>query len=242
MENMELIACFFEGTTTEEQKRFFERKILDDSDFANDVAFYISAKEALNQELLEQKKQRFREMYTLEMAEKKRTPLRAFWHYPAAATVVGIMVFVSWFLMGNQPSVQQLTGKYVEKNFRELHVKMGVEDSLQLGLKMFNDQKFSEGLIIFRNLMDAHPGDIEIKKYAGITSLRIGDYNKAIYYFSLLEKQPNLFSNPGKFYKAISLLKRNAGGDKTYAEILLREVVDQNLEGKQEAAEWLKRF
>lgn len=242
MENMELIACFFEGTTTEEQKRIFERKILDDTDFANDVAFFISAKEALNQELLDQKKQRFREMYTLDMERKKQTPLRAFWHYPAAATVVGLMVFVSWFLLGNQPSVQQLTGNYVEKNFRVLHMRMGVEDSLHLGLKMFNEQKFSEGLIIFRNLMDAHPGDIEIIKYAGITSLRTGDYNKAINYFSLLEQEPTLFSNPGKFYKAISLLKRNATGDKAQAEKLLQEVVDQKLEGKQEAAEWLNRF
>ena len=181
-------------------------------------------------------------MYTLDMERKNQKPLRTFWHYPAAATVVGLIMFVSWFLMGNQPSVQQLTGNYVEKNFRVLHVRMGVEDSLQRGLKMYNEQKFSEGLTIFQNLMYAHPGDREIKKYAGITSLRTGDYNKAIYYFSLLEQEPTFFSNPGKFYKAISLLKRNAAGDKDQAEKLLKEVVDQELEGKQEAAEWLNRF
>jgi hypothetical protein len=40
----------------------------------------------------------------------------------------------------------------------------------------------------------------------------------------------NLFANPGKFYVALTLLKRNRSGDVAEAKKLLHQVTEQGLE------------
>lgn len=242
MNDLEVIDSYFMSSPTEKEKLQFEKRILDDVAFADEVAFYISANEVLKQELLQQKTKHLREIYNLEKEKNQVTPVRSIWQYLAAAAVVGLLVLVSWFFIGNKSSVEQLATGYIEQNFQQLNVSMGNEDSLQLGIKLFNEHKFMEGLSIFKNLNEALPDDAEVKKYAGITSLRIGDYGKALHYFTLLETDTTLFSNPGKFYKAITLLKRNGEGDKAQAKKLLHVVVDQKLEGNQIAKDWLKKF
>jgi hypothetical protein len=57
----------------------------------------------------------------------------------------------------------------------------------------------------------------------------------------MLEKE-DLRSNPGKFYKAVTLLEQNKSGDKEAARSLLKQVVDKSLEGKKDAEEWLKKL
>ena len=80
------------------------------------------------------------------------------------------------------------------------------------------------------------------KKYAGIVSLQLKDYDKAIYYFTSLENQAGLYSNPGKFYHAVTLLKRNKTGDEDEAKELLKQVTEKSLEGSDDAAKWLKKM
>ena len=89
--------------------------------------------------------------------------------------------------------------------------------------------------------MTPNPSKIvyEAKKYAGIVSLRLKDYDKAINYFSLLENYTNLYANPGKFFHAIALLKRNKPGDKEQAKALMEQVVQNNLDGKEDAQKLL---
>jgi len=77
------------------------------------------------------------------------------------------------------------------------------------------------------------------RKMAGIVSLRLGDYDKAIDHFTRLEKL-TFYSNPGKFYHAIALIKRNSSGDIEIAKQLLKQVVERDLEGKETAQKWLK--
>ena len=93
-----------------------------------------------------------------------------------------------------------------------------------------------------KSLAKNNPTNSEAKKYAGIVSLRLNNYDKALEYFTMLATDTGLYSNPGKFYKAITLLKRNKDGDKEAAKLLLEEVRDENLEGKNEAEEWLEKF
>jgi tetratricopeptide (TPR) repeat protein len=82
----------------------------------------------------------------------------------------------------------------------------------------------------------------EVKKYAGIVSLRLGQYDKAINYFSQLANYTQLYANPGKFYHALTLMKRNRPGDKQTAKILLEQVVQNDLEEKETAQQWLKKW
>jgi len=57
-------------------------------------------------------------------------------------------------------------------------------------------------------------------------------YDKAIDYFFQLEYY-NLYSNPGKFYQGLTLLKRNMPGDKQAAKVLLQQTLQNDLNGKE---------
>lgn len=242
MNNMEYIENYFKGDNTAEQERQFENKILTDADFANDVAFYISANAAMQQELHEEKKQRFREMYESHKVISMKPRVRSLWKYMAAASVIIAAFLLTWFLSENKTSPEQLADKYVKQNFKTLNVTMGNSDSLQTGISLFNSGKLNEALSVFESLENSDATNSEATKYAGIVSLRLGDYAKALKYFSLLEADTVLYSNLGKFYKAITLLERNKEGDKAAAKQLLQEVVDRDLDGKKEAEKWLKKF
>ena len=66
------------------------------------------------------------------------------------------------------------------------------------------------------------------------------NYDKALGYFDWLAKEQGYFTNPGEFYQALTLLKRNQPGDIQKAKVLLQDVVNKNLTGNETAKEWLK--
>ena len=80
-----------------------------------------------------------------------------------------------------------------------------------------------------------------MKKYLGIVYLRLGNYQKALFYFHQFESD-TLYSNPSVFYQALTLLKRNLPGDKEKARELLQQVRDNDLEGKEFAQKWLDKW
>jgi hypothetical protein len=242
MENLEFIENYFKGDNNEAQKKQFEKKIMEDATFAEEVAFYISANGLIQQQVQEEKKQRFREVYDQQKVISIKGRVRNRWRYMAAASVLIAAILITWLFSGNKNSPQQLADKYIMENFQTLSVIMGNQDSLQLGLNLFNSKKLTEALSMFETIAKNNPGNSDAKKYAGIVSLRLNNYDKALEYFTQLESNTSLYSNPGKFYKAITLLVRNNAGDKEAAKLLLQEVRQENLEGKTEAMEWLKRF
>lgn len=242
MDNMEYIESYFKGDNTAEEKLQFENKILNNKDFADDVAFYISVNGAMKQELHEEKKQRFREMYESHKVIAMKPRVKTLWKYMAAASVIVATFLLTWFFSISNSSPHHLADKYVQQNFKTLSIKMGNGDSLQVGINLFNSGKLKEALSVFETLENSDASNSEAAKYAGIVSLRLGNYDKAIKYFSLLDANTALYSNPGKFYKAITLLERNKDGDKEQAKRLLKEVIDKDLEGKNEAEKWLKKF
>jgi tetratricopeptide (TPR) repeat protein len=112
-------------------------------------------------------------------------------------------------------------------------------DSLEKGIAAYNDKNFKEAESVFAPLA---PRNSEAMKYLGMTYLVTGDYNKAINQFEALAKNTELYANPGLFYQAISLMKRNAEGDKAQAKKLLEEVISKNLPGKKESEDWIKKL
>ena len=242
MENLEFIENYFKGTNDDAQKKLFEKKVIEDPSFAEEVAFYISANGVMQQQVQEEKKQRFREIYNEQKIISIKQPLRNIWRYMAAASVIIVVLVVAWLFTGNKNSPQQLADTYIQQNFKNLSVTMGNADSMQTGLKLFNSNKPTEALSIFEMLVKSDPKNSEAKKDAGIVSLRLNNYDKALEYFTMLATDTGLYSNPGKFYKAVTLLERNKDGDKDAAKLLLEQVRDENLEGKNEAEEWLKKF
>jgi tetratricopeptide (TPR) repeat protein len=243
-ENMEYIDNYFTGTMTSEEKKEFEQRLSSDRDFAEDVAFYMSAMQVAREESTEEKKNRFKELYhqSNHAIARPASGVRKLWPYMSAAAAV-IIVFMGWMLFFKAPSPQQLADRYITKELRDLPVKMGtLEDSLAKGTDLYNEGKLSEALQIFENLTVTRPRSNEAKEFTGIVFLRLNQYDNALRYFKLLENQKGLHSNPGIFYEALTLLKRNLPGDEAEARKLLQQVVDQDLAKSEIAEEWLKKF
>lgn len=243
MENLEFIDNYFNGSKTPEQKKAFEQRIINDVSFAKDVAFYISVNGLVQQQVQQEKKDKFWELYE----QRKITPIinhpvKKLWRYMAAASVAGLIILLTWYLSGQKTSPQQLAEQYILTNFQTLSVTMGKEDSLQKGLSLYNAGKLTEALQQFEMMLKNDSANSAVKKYAGIVSLRLAQYDKALKYFNLLEVDSNLYSNPGKFYKAITLLKSDKNNNTALAKSLLLQVVDNSLEGKNEAKELLKKL
>jgi tetratricopeptide (TPR) repeat protein len=114
------------------------------------------------------------------------------------------------------------------------------EDSLQKGKNLYNEGKLTEALQQFELLIRSDTSNTEAKKLAGVTYLRLQQYDKAIPYFEQLERV-SLYSNSGKFYHALTLMKRNLPGDDQKARLLLQEVVENDLHEKETAKEWLDK-
>jgi tetratricopeptide (TPR) repeat protein len=242
MENLEYIDDYFNGDMLPGQTRKFEERIVEDPAFAEEVAFYVSVKEVARERAIEGKKRRFNELYRKSDTVPFEAPGKKYWPYLAAAAIItGIII---WFYMFDQnPSPQKIADRYIEDNFQTLGISMaGTQDSLQLGLRSYNEGRHLEALQKFEAINRSDSTDFTSKKYAGIVSLELGDYEKAIFYFKKLEQQPGLFANPGKFYHALTLMKRGKPGDVETARRLLKEVIELNLEGKDNAQQWLRQL
>jgi tetratricopeptide (TPR) repeat protein len=240
---LEYIESYFKDVHSDAEKQQFERKIIEDPSFAEDVAFYISANGVIQQELHAEKKKRFRDLLDEQKVIPVRAPVRNLWRYMAAASVIFVVFLLSWFLFVDKTSPQQLADKYVQQNLQTLSVSMGSsQDSLQAGINLFNLKNLTAASTIFETLAKNDPSNRDAEKYAGVVFLRLKDYDKALQYFSMLEADTTLFSNPGKFYKAITLMERNKKDDRQAAKVLLQQVIAEDMEGSSEAAKWMKSF
>ncbi len=242
MDNMEYIESYFQGIKSDTQKQQFEKRIIEDASFAEEVAFYVSANNTVHQQLQQEKKQRFRELYEQQKVIPMWQPVKNIWQYMAAASVIVAVIVLSWFMYAQKNAPQQLAGNYIQQNFKTLSVTMGNTDSLQTGLNLYNSGKLGESLAVFEKQAQNNSANIDAQKYAGIVALRLKNYDKALRYFTMLETHRSLYSNQGKFYKAITLLRRDDNGDKDAAKRLLNEVIAKNLEGKSQAVKWMQKL
>lgn len=244
MEDMEYIDNYFTGPRPEDEKSKFEKRIIEDSEFAEQVAFYISANSAVKSQLGDERKQHFRELFDQQkVVPLQKRPIKMMVRYLAAACVVAIVIFLSGLLFSNgKTSATQLADNYIEKELSNLGVKMGGQaDSMQKGLALYNERRFTEALPIFEGLMTSDTANDVAKKNAGITYLRLGKYDEALVIFTTLAANPG-FGTSERLYQAVTLMKRNKAGDVEAAKKILQDIRDNNLEGKATAVEWLKKL
>ena len=242
MENEDHIERYFKNELSAGEKIQFEQKIMNDKNFAEEVAFYYSAKQIIKDELNAEKKKRFKEIYQQKNITDKNTGLvRKIWTFSAAAAAIIVIVF-GWYFFAKPVSTQQLANDYVQQHFQTLDISMSSkQDSMQIGLSLYNDGKLSEALQQFEKIINTDTANFDAKKYSGIVSLKLKNYDKALAYFSQIEND-SVFSNPSKMYKAITLMERNNAGDKEQAKELLQQIIQNNLEGKETAEQWLKKW
>ena len=80
MENMEYIDSYFKGELPSGETGEFEKKIVEDPVFAEEVAFYLSALQAAREESTEEKKKRFREIYRQSSSVIHARPVKDYGH------------------------------------------------------------------------------------------------------------------------------------------------------------------
>jgi len=247
-DNLEYIDAYFQRMLDSEETRRFEQKLEEDPEFAEEVAFYLSAKQSVKAEAEREKKEWFRQL----LAEQAPVPvinidrnrMKKIWIYRAtAAAVVILCLFSVWyFFLVNSASPGQMAEKYIKENFKTLPVKMSAEkDSIQDGLRLYNNGQYDASLKQFESTLQRDTGNYQIKNYLGIVYLKLGNYDKALQYFRTFEDD-TLYSNPSLFYQALTLLKRNLPGDKEKAKELLEHVKANDLEGRETARQWLNKW
>jgi tetratricopeptide (TPR) repeat protein len=244
----DFIDRYFNKTLNKDEVDRFEKMLADDQKFAEQVAFYISTTQVLKEQLIIEKKERFKELLGQQNAivgiNRDRVPVRKLWIYRAiAAAALIILLISSWYLFYSRPlPVQQTADTYIQQHLISLPVNMSASmDSIQQGLKLYNDGNLNQALNTFVSIIKRDTANYSAKKYLGIVYLRLADYDQAFLFFQQLENYP-LYSNPAIFYQALTLMKRNRSGDKPNAKQLLQRVVDNDLEGKAVALQWLKKM
>jgi TolA-binding protein len=247
-ELLEYIDTYFNGAMSAPEKEAFEGRCESDPAFVEEVAFYVSARANVKATLHEQRKKEFDDLY-LELSKKNNSSssgtVRKMFPYIAAVAAC-VLLFWGYQLFlkeGSSQSPKNLADAYVKENLQQLSVTMGGDkDSLQLGIDAFNNKHYKQAENIFIPLTTKPNVGAEAIKNLGTVYLVTKNYNDAISQFEKLANQPNLYVNPGLFYKAIALMERAAPGDKDEAKRILEEVVNKYLPGSKEAREWLKRL
>jgi tetratricopeptide (TPR) repeat protein len=245
-ETLAYIESYFNGELSTPEKHTFENRCEADPSFAEDVAFYIQMRAGLKQKLYQQKKKEFAEQYK-ELASRppvvKQPVIRKLFPYIAAAIAACLLLFVIRQFFFKPDSSQELAENYIQKNIVTLGIPMGsTKDSLDLGVAQFNQKNYQQAEVIFKALTSSSAEGAEAIKDLGIVYLVTGKYDQAVNQFETLSKNTNLYANPGLFYEAVSLMKRDQPGDKTKAKSILEEVIRQDLPGKKEAELWIQKL
>ena len=237
MNDLETIENYVTGQLPDAERARFETALRTDPALADALAFYVLANHTAKVDARARRK--------AELDALSRTPARPLGGVPmrwAAAASVVLLLGLGWLFFRPTDTTStlaatQLVDTYAAKNFAQLPVTMdgGVADSLQLGMRLFNEGQLPEAGVMFQDVLTHRPDNDTALKYAGIVAFRRGNYDQAIDRFHHLSQRTDLFSNPGSFLEALAHLKRNRPMDKSRAKKLLQDVISRNLEGKADA-------
>ncbi|WP_315823217.1 hypothetical protein [Paraflavitalea speifideaquila] len=165
---------------------------------------------------------------------------RRVWYYVAAAAVLIGLIFTINILV--PPTKQQMADNYISHQLNDLGASMsGIEDSVERIRSLYNKGRFAEALILSEAIISYDASNQKVLEYAGVTNLRLQQYDKALAWFKQLASYKSV-SNKGIFYQALTLIKRNKPGDLTQAKSLLEQVVQYDLECREFAQQWLDKW
>ncbi len=238
MVDFQHIEDYFEGRCTDAEKLTFEERCAVDQDFAENVAFYVQSRQLLREELLSQKRTAWRSS-----AQIRPLPNPRIRYIATAAAAAALLLLFSLYLLIKPSGPAQLASHYVHAHYDRLSQTMSASsDTLQLGITAYNNGSYPLALERFTAFAHTHPGNTDAILFTGLVYLRQRNYDQALQQFDTLAAKSALYSNPGPFLKAVTLLLRDKAGDRDNARHLLQEVVTRQLDGSTEAAAWLQKF
>lgn len=242
MNDIETIDQFFSGAVSDLEKKEFEQRILQDPDFANSVAFYVSAMQSLEEHKEQYRKKKLEQLYQQYHTHTKQGLVYLLSRPLAiAAGIIAILAVLLLLKLYSSSDPSRLADDYVQKHWSVLPVTMNVEqDKLQYSLQLYNEKDYAQCATELDGLLQEQPGNPEALKYSGIVQFQLQQYEVAEEQFSQLAEDKSLRINPGLFFKALVLMKRNAPGDWDKARMHLEEVKDGKQAGAAEAIEWLE--
>lgn len=233
------IEKYYRQELTPLEKEELEKNLIQDPQLAEEMAFYLQTRQAIREEILAERHAGWQKLAQPAQIRRTKTP----WYYAAAAVL--IMTFgIGWYFLNQTATTdqRQLAAAYVEDNLTNLPTQMdGQKDSLQTAVSYYNEGKYSDAQKWAESLLGRNPENAEVLRVAGLAALQSKNYDQAIAHFQQLAAQPDLFENPGKFYEAIAHLMRGEPLNKITADSLLNVVIVNNLDGSEEAMEWLER-
>jgi hypothetical protein len=226
------------------EKKQFEENIIGDPVFADEVAFYLSTISATKEIRQEETRARFKELYKQKVAAKERRPSGVISLSRVIISVAACLLMATgiYYFFGRSTDPQQLAENYIKANIQTISSEMGPANNLQNGIAAYNNKEYTTALELFKQAGKDDPSGSLPLQYIGQTYLMKGVYDSALYFFSALDSMKDLVSNPGKFLKAVTFMKRNQDADKDSAKILLQQVMKENAEGSNEAKQWNNKF
>lgn len=242
MKHLEYIDDYFKGAASDSQSRQFEQRLLDDPAFAEEVAFYLTTQRLLQQEARAEKIDHFRKLYQQQPAAPLRVvkPTYRIGRFVAAAAIVIGLLFIVNLL--TPASRQQLADQYIREELGSVNVSMSAGvDSIDLIRDLYNKGQFKEALSLSEVLIGQNAGNRQALQLAGLSNLRLQQYDQALTRFKQLASQ-KAHVNKGVFYQAVTLIKRNQPGDLPLAKTLLEQVVKEDLAERATAEEWLENW
>jgi len=241
MDNLDYIEDYFTNKPGTDLTREFEERITSDPVFAEEVAFYLASHEVSREASSFEKKERFKEAYQRNRTVRSVPVKRLIYYVSIAAVVLGLIFATYTFFTPVSP--QQLASQYENDNLKTLPVTMsGRSDSLQTGLRLYNDGKYAEALSWFKAILRSDTTYFAAMRYAGTSALRLKQYDLAISYFEKMASRQGLYSNPAQILQATALMERNLPGDASKAKKILQDIVKQDQEGKEYAEKWLRKM
>lgn len=233
---------YFNNALSPEERAAFEQRCLDDERFAEEVAWYIASRQQVQQELDEQRKERWQRLETESRQEQgvaKVVSIKKWLGWAVATACIVAITFMLWTSPEN--NLRKDAGRYIADNLQTISVSMGKEgDSLQQAINLYNSKEYKKAITIFNWLIKKNPAEVYAIQYRGLSYLMMKNYDAAIADFDALSNHSELTVNPGYFYKAVTLLQRNQPNDAVSARKLLQYIVDEKKEGWKEGEKWLK--
>lgn len=239
MTNLERIENYYDHTLSKAERIAFEIELKSNPALVEEVAFWAQARAAAQEEARARRLEEFNE---LGKTLSQKPVLSPTYPWVVAASLVAVLIFGAYWWLSRTPSKNEVTlnecmTQYIKDNFIRIPGTMASEigkDSIQVGVYLYKTGKYAEAQQLFETLLQHDSTNAEAEKLAGIVAFRLENYDQAIKHFHHYATRTNLVSNPGKFYEALALLKRNLPLDNKKAENLLKEVLAGKLEGWKE--------